>query len=577
MSEAEARSSKHLSAGEQPSADAVVPSLHLDELLHQLLGNIQSVVSTRDRLHGLLEAVVAVASDLSLSAVLRRIIEAATALVDARYGALGVIGPDRSLAEFVHVGMDDATVEAIGNLPEGRGILGLLIADPRPLRLHDLTRDANSFGFPRNHPELRSFLGVPILVRGEVFGNLYLSEKRDGSDFDDDDEGLVIALAAAAGVAIENARLYDESRVRLRFQEAATEVVSTVLGGLASDDVLDLVARHTRDMAGADVVTIVVPIDDSTLLVRAADGPLADQLRGEAFARDGSISGDVLTSGATEVIDNLSKDERREQPLVTLGDVGPALAVPLGSSDRTAGTIVVGRRVGDEEFTPELRELVESYALQAALALEQARAREDRQRLSLLEDRDRIARDLHDLVIQRLFATGMTIQGVGRAVAQPDLAVRIERAVDDIDETIREIRTTIFGLHTRESGVRAQVLATVGRHRDLLGFEPRVHLDGAIDSLVQVEIAEHLLAVINEGVSNAARHAQASRVDVYVGVDDDIALRIVDDGIGFRDDGHRSGLSNITERAEGLGGSCAIVSELGAGTTIEWRVPRRLS
>jgi signal transduction histidine kinase len=553
--------------------EALLPSLHLDDLLHELLDNIQSVVATRDRLHGLLEAVVAIASDLSLSSALRRIIEAATALVDAKYGALGVIGADRGLAEFVHVGMDEETVAAIGRLPEGRGILGLLIADPRPLRLDDLTQDPNSFGFPEHHPELRTFLGLPILVRGEVFGNLYLSEKRDGTDFDDEDEALVTALAAAAGVAIENARLYDESRVRLGFQEAATNIVSTVLEGTETDEVLRLVAHDARGLADADHANISVPSEPGRLVVLAASGVHAAQVQGQEFNRAGSIAGDVLASGITEVIENVAKDERREQPIATLGDLGPALVVPLGPSDRTTGTLVVARRLGQEMFTAELHELVESYALQAALALEQARTRADRQRLSLLEDRDRIARDLHDLVIQRLFATGMTIQGVARAVEQPDLALRIEGAVDEIDATIREIRSTIFGLQARETGLRARALATIGRHRELLGFEPRVHFDGPIDTLTDAVVMEHVLAVVNEGLANVARHARGTRVDVDLIADDEFVVRVADNGVGVGDSNHRSGLRNLAERAEQLGGSFAVASEPGAGTTIEWRVP----
>jgi signal transduction histidine kinase len=372
-------------------------------------------------LRRLLDAVITVGSDLDLPAMLRRIVEAAVDLVDARYGALGVLDDSRTrLAQFITVGIDDETHRAIGHLPEGHGILGLLIEDAKPLRLPDLGEHPDSFGFPPHHPPMRSFLGVPIRVRDEVFGNLYLTDKSSAEVFTDVDEELVVGLAAAAGVAIDNARL---------------------------------VAR--------------------------------------------------------------------------------------------------------------VHELV------------------------LVEDRERIARDLHDSIVQRLFATGLSLQGAAGLIRNdPEKAVRrVNAAVDDLDLTVKYIRSAIFGLESSSEaiadGMRQQVLTLLSESAEMLGFEPTVFFDGQVDARTPQPLAADLLATLREALSNAARHAQASRVDVVVAVEagdgdgDDLVLRVTDDGIGppaaDRPRGH--GLDNMSARAHRRGGRFQLGPVTPHGTELVWRVP----
>ena len=554
-----------------------VADLRLDELLRGLQGQLQNVITARDRLGGLLEAVVTIGSDLSLPVVLRHIVEAAVQLAEARYGALGVIGPDGLLAEFIHVGMDEDTVAAIGHLPEGRGILGHLIEQPRPLRLHDLSSDPHSIGFPEHHPPMGTFLGVPLRVRNEVFGNLYLSEKRDQRDFDEDDERIISARATAAGIVVENARLLESASRRERWLRASSEITNVVISEADLDEVLQQLVRRVREIAGADFASVVLPTaDPDYLVVKATAGPHGEQ-HGLRFPAANSVSRDVMMTGETALVADASKDERDGQPFVATRDFGPAMAVPVATGTRVLGTLQIANLAGGRPFTAETREMVESHALQAALALEYAGAQADQRRLATLEDRDRIARDLHDVVIQRLFATGMTLQGGLRLATDPQLSARLQQVVDEIDETIRDIRSTIFGLRSQMGegvGLRSRILEIASRHAESLGFDPVVHFDGLIDSLVDAETGEHLLAALNEALSNAARHAQSHQVDVYVSAGPDLWLRVVDDGRGFSEENdRRSGLDNLTERARRLGGTLAVKGEPGEGTTLEWSVP----
>ena len=355
---------------------------------------------------------MSVASDLDLATVLQRIVEAARDLVGARYAALGVLDPSHThLAEFITVGLDDDQRARIGELPKGHGILGLLIVDPRPIRLPDLGEHPESFGFPPHHPPMKSFLGVPLYVRGEVFGNLYLTDKEDEDGFSDIDEELVLGLATAAALAIENARL------------------------------------HYR-------------------------------------------SGEV----------------------------------------------------------------------------------------SLLADRERIGQDLHDTVIQRLFATGLAMQGTVNLAQQPEVVHRLEQHIDDLDRTIREIRLAIFELEAArfsDPSLRRDVLALVARSARTLGFEPALDFAGPIDTLVPANVGGHLLAVLGEALSNVARHAEATHVDVTVRADSNLLLEVVDDGrgVGLEPDKGGSGLRNIMRRAEQLGGSAYVAPGMDRGTRLQWVVP----
>ena len=562
---------------ESSQARPLLPHLRLDDLLAELQVRLQAVLSTRDRVQALLEAVVAVGSQLDLETVLRRIVEAAVELVDARYGALGVIGDSGQLAEFVPVGLDEDQIAAIDHWPEGRGLLGALITDPRPVRLADLSADPRSSGFPEGHPPMRSFLGVPVRIRGEVFGNLYLTEKQDGGQFDEEDETVVTALAAAAGVAIENARLYEEARRRQRWLQASDEVTRRLLSGADPGDVLDLVTQQVLEMSGADLAVLALPEGDHhQLVVRHAAGADAARARGLALP-DTSLSAEVLATGEPVTLAEFSRDERVARVARERMTLGPAMIFPLGGAGNVRGVLTVGRSPGSMPLPQAAVEMVGSFAAQAAVALELADARRDAEQVTVLQDRERIARDLHDLVIQRLYATGMSLQGAMPLISRPEVADRVSRAVDALDDTIADIRSAIFALQARhdvkQASFRELILQIIDEMTEPLGFAPSLSLTGNLGERVADDIAANMLSALRESLSNAARHADASRIDVIVEVGGDLVLVVRDNGVGLRDVTRRSGLANLAERAEQLGGTLKVGAADGRGTELHWQVP----
>ncbi|WP_106403603.1 sensor histidine kinase [Actinocorallia populi] len=559
-------------------ARLILPQLRLDDLLSELQSRLEAARSTRDRVHSLLEAVVSIGSDLDLGTVLRRITEAATTLVEARYGALGVIGDGGdSLAEFVTVGVTDEEIAAIGHWPHGGGILGLLIKEPRPLRLADLGAHPESAGFPANHPPMHRFLGVPIRVRDEVFGNLYLAEKRDGGEFDEQDEVVLTALATAAGVAIENARLYEETRRRERWQQALTEISTALLSGTAPDEVGGLVADRAREICDADLAFVATADEVAgEFVVAAAAGRGAERIRGLRLPFEGALGAEVHEHDRCLLVADAREAAPGDAICVEL-PIGPALLVPLGRGGSARGVLAVANAAGGAAFTEVTQRLLEPFAGQAAVAMELADRRRDLERLSLLEDRDRIAKDLHDTVIQRLFATAMTLMSAGKLADRPDVRRRIQRSVDDLDETIRQIRSTIFALQVEPDAesLRSRLHSVVDDFTGLLGFAPSVRFDGLLDTDVDPQIGEQLVAVVSEALSNVARHAGAGRVEVVLDVRDDLVLRVEDDGCGIPPGGRRSGLKNMAARAEALGGFLELRDREGGGTVLLWRVPLR--
>ena len=563
---------------ESPDPHPILPQLRLDDLLTELQSRLQTVLATRDRVYALLEAVVAVGTNLDLEVALKQIVEAATTLVRARYGALGVIGEGGRLAEFVPVGLSDEEIAAIHHWPEGLGLLGALISDPRPLRLPEIAASPKSHGFPSGHPPMRSFLGVPIRVRDEVYGNLYLTEKEGGADFDEEDEALLVALAAAAGVAIDNARLYEEARRQQRWLRASSEVTRRLLSGAGSDEVLAVITQQALDMSGADLVALAVPTPDrQQLVIQHAAGAGAQDAIGLVLPVGASLSGAVMSSGEPVMVADFEHDERVAGPAREHMPLGPAILLPLGAPGDVRGVFTVGRDPGAMPLPPQAVEMVSTFAAQAAIGLELAEHRNDAERLAILQDRDRIARDLHDLVIQRLYATGMSLQGAMPLLSRPEAATRVSNAVDALDETIREIRSAIFSLQARgdskQHGLRAQVLEVVDEQSAALGFAPSLRLVGPLDETVPAEVAEHVLGALREALSNAGRHAHATRVDVTVQADADLALRVRDNGVGMRSATRRSGLANLAERATELGGKLEVTPAEGGGTQLDWRVP----
>ncbi|MEV6210192.1 GAF domain-containing protein [Kitasatospora sp. NPDC051914] len=557
-----------------------LPQLHLDGLLDELQTRLDAARIARDRVHSLLEAVLDVGRDLDLAQALRHIVEAAVTLVDAEYGALGVIGEDRTLSQFIPVGISDEQRERIGPLPSGHGLLGELIRHPVPLRIDEIADHPSSVGFPEHHPPMHSFLGVPIRVRSKVFGNLYLAEKRGGGGFDVDDEAVLATLAVAAGVAIDNARLYTQARLRERWLTAGAEVTGGLLSGEAEQAVLDLLVSRAAEIAGADlaVVAFCLPETDE-LEVRIAVGLRSGDHQGLVLPIKGSFMGAAVQSADLVVSRDVHKDPRITAGPPRWEGLGPAIAVPIGTTEGgIRGVLMLARAEGAPFFDADESAPLRGFAAQAAVAMELAERRRDSEQVALLQERDRIARDLHDLALQRLFATGMTLQGATRFIEHPEAADRVLRAIDDLDETAKTIRSTIFGLRTRRSGpagkgLRARVVEVVERATAVLGFAPALRMAGLIDVTVPAGTADEVLAVLQEALSNAARHAGATFVEVTLTAGADLVLTVRDNGVGLPEGGRRSGLANLAERAAGLGGGFDARTRPEGGTELVWRVP----
>ena len=554
---------------------------------------------------GLFAAFVGIAGGLELASTLRRIVQEAVDLTSSTYGALGVLGSDGEVTEFIHVGMDRDIAENLGQPPQGKGILGVIIEDPVALRLEDISAHPASVGFPAGHPPMHTFLGVPVRVGGSIFGNLYLTEKQNSEFFTSEDERLVEALAAAAAVAIENARLYESSRRREEWQQAVADIATSVLSSTDGEEVIPLLAHHARAISGADACVVAIPDSQGNLIAEVVEeydphrifrspdprwvmhrsrqrtlrsasfNELAQEWIGREIPKQ-SLLHDAMTQKQTlrQTGALLNIDQPR-----TFGSI---VAVPMVSDDQAIAVFALIWDIDVMNPNPDALESVESFAAQAAVTLVLAESQREHERLAIYEDRDRIARDLHDLVIQRLFATGMSLQGALRlGDLNEGVEDRISRAVDELDETIREIRQTIFALHEPTSGpasgVRGRVLRESSQSGALLGFEPSVRFVGPVDSVVSDRVSEHLVAALREALSNAMKHAEANRVDVMVEVDQaSVLLMVTDDGVGVSPGGlsRRSGVANLSARAQELGGSCVIERRSDSGgTRLVWRVP----
>ena len=558
-------------AGEQRLTQLrdTLSQLRLRELLSEVQDRVEEIVAGRDRLDGLVEAMLVVTSGLELDATLRTIVKTAIDLVDARYGALGVRGDDHELTEFIYQGINAEDGRAIGALPSGRGVLGVLIDDPKPIRLEDICRHPASVGFPPNHPPMRTFLGVPVRTRDEVFGNLYLTEKTNGQPFSEDDEVLAEALAAAAGIAIDNARLYERSRTRQAWIAATRDIATELLSGTDPATVFRLVADEALNLTDADCTVVAVPPD---LEVASTD---IDVLTVAATAGSAGGSADALISVPGT---SVGEGFRQGKPLrlaqfELFGVRGPALILPLRANETSAGVLVAMRSDGRPVFSAEQFDMAASFADQAALAWQLASTQRRMRELEILADRDRIARDLHDHVIQRLFAVGLSLQGtIARARAE-EVRQRLEGSVDDLQAVIQEIRTTIFDLHGRSAGatrlrqrldeVLAQFAGTVRTDATFLG--PL--------SVVEPELADHAEAVVREAVSNVVRHADATELTVRVEVADALSIEVRDNGRGIAGAVTESGLANLRDRAAASGGSMRLDTPPGGGTVLRWTAP----
>lgn len=556
--------------------------LRVREVLRDLQERIELLISTRDKMDGLLDAVLAVGSGLELDATLRRIVQAAMDLGDARYGALGVLAEDGSLSEFISIGIDSDTRQRIGNLPSGRGLLGLVIDEAKPLRLEEMSRHPASVGFPANHPPMHSFLGVPVRVRDEVFGNLYLTEKKYSETFTEDDEVVLQALAAAAGIAIENAHLYEQARLRQQLLGATSEVTTELLAGTDPTDVLTLIASRALELTESDVTMLVLPnsggldVDDETaevaeLTVTVCAGVRAERLTGLRLDADSTVPGAVYRDRTPRSVPGLML----RHPLTGEHPLGPTLVVPLRAGERTAGVLIAAREVGATAFDSAQLAVVASFADQAALALALSVQQRTARELDVFADRDRIARDLHDHVIQRLFAVGLALQSTHRRAKSPEVQQRLSESIDQMQEIVREIRTAIFDLH---GGADGQPVARL-RHRlhdavaELTNDAPvrtTVSMAGMLDT-VPSQLGEHAEAVVREAVSNAVRHSGAENLMITVAVHgEELRITVGDDGIGIPPDVRQSGLRNLRDRADGAGGTFAVTQRVGGGTQLDW-------
>jgi signal transduction histidine kinase len=475
------------------------------------------------------------------------------------------------------------------------GVLGLLIEDPRPLRLHDLSKHAMSVGFPPEHPTMKTFLGVPVRTRDEVFGNLYLTEKLgpDGSpeDFTLEDEEVVVALAAAAGVAIENARLFELAQRRQTWlQESASVTSAITTGPSGEEEALDAVVTSAAAASDADLAVLLLRDEDRELRLSAAAGAMQPTVTLGALVPNGALP--TLEEGAPAAV--VRADRRTLSPESATTDGHPDGATHVGRVVPPSASVSVfapllstdGDELGwlvlawaervDARSSAEDLAMIRSFSEQTALAMQVAAAQDDLSRLAVLEDRDRIARDLHDLVIQRLFAIGLTIQSAARDAVKPAVQERLEQAVEDLDDTIKDVRRTIFQLHGRTAvggGLAADIDSVVKDARSALGFTPMVRTDGPL-AAVPPDVVPDLLAVLREALSNVARHAGASNVSVTIRTGDEVELRVVDDGIGIPPElDRRSGLANMRERATRREGDFSVAPGPKGGTAISWSVP----
>ncbi|KAA0079518.1 GAF domain-containing protein [Mycolicibacterium sp. P9-64] len=540
---------------------------------------LDELLGARDKMEQLLRVIVGLASDLDLDATLHRIVTAAMELTGAGYGALGVLGPDGMLVSFLNSGMDSETVDRIGHLPVGKGVLGVLLDEPQPLRVDDLNAHAAAVGFPEHHPPMRAFLGVPITIRQNMFGSLYLTEPKSRATFTEADEAMVRALASAAAVAIDNAQMFDRARTTAKWMEASRAITTALLSD--TDPVitpLRMIAERACELTNAEQAIVLVPSDADlaaedvdTLVVSTAVGLLADEVVGRRVPVDGSTTGGVFRSGVPLITESF------RHPIEAFTDVGqrPAIVMPLRAHQSVLGILAVARNNSQPPFDTSHLELMGDFADHAVVALRLSENREQARELSLVTDRERIAHDLHDHVIQRLFAAGMDLQGTIARSRSPEVTKRLNRTVDELQTTIEEIRSRIFALQSvgEEAGFRQSIQNAIAALTDDREVETTVRISGPL-SAVSDELAEQATPVVIEAVSNALRHSGAQHLTIEIDVAEELIIDVTDDGCGIDDDDtRRSGLANMLRRAELVGGSCAFGPATGGGTHVHWVAP----
>jgi signal transduction histidine kinase len=542
----------------------------------------------------LIEAGMILASELDPDTLLQRIADLSREVIGARYAAVGVLGDHRQLLRFIHSGIDQATVDRIGHLPEGRGVLGAVIDEQRPLRLHDIADHPRSYGFPEHHPPMRSFLGVPIVVRGRVFGRLYITEKQGAPDFTKDDERIALTFAAQAGVALENARLYEEVQARggelarrVRELSSVEHVGHLLISGVGIDDVLRSAAEEALKLTGASrSVLMLLDVDSGELVIKeiAGDAPPGDYV-GTRLAPNSSKAHAVLARMTGESVEDLAADaEVDPEVLGQLGHPRSGAFVPLIVRGRGVGALAVYDRTDQRPFSSDDLAILQILANQAAIALENERLTMALRDLAVLEERERISKELHDGVIQSIYSVGLSLQG-SRSLLQrnPELVTtRIDQAIAELDNVVRDVRSYIFELRPKsveELGLGTAVAELVKEFEVNTLAHTTLQLDDEACSALGEDQQTHVVQIVREVLSNIARHAHATEVDISFRKEGSlIELIISDDGRGFDPDTvHRGhGLRNMEERARKLGGTLEISPGDGKGTRHTLWIPKGL-
>jgi signal transduction histidine kinase len=537
-------------------------------LVRRMHEQLDELLAAREQMEQLLQIIIDIGSDLDLDVTLHRIVKAAMELTGARYGAFGIYGAAGNLGSFIQQGVDADTARLLGDLPVGEA-----------LRVDDLAAHLQRTGVDHHDSPIRALLGIAISVRGVLFGNLYLGDDRPDRVFSGSDEIAARALAAAAGVAIDNARLFGRERMSARWVNASREITAALLSAQPETTPLQLIVNRVLELANAESTILLVPSDPElptdeveVLAVAAAAGREAADLIGTQVPVDDSTTGSVFRSETSKITGHF------KHPIKGFTDVGDrsVIVVPLRADDVVRGVIAVARGAAQPPFSDDDLELVSDFASHAAIALALATGRERSRELEILADRERIAHDLHDHVIQKLFAAGLDLQGTIARAHSPEIVNRLSHTVDDLQTTIEDIRATIFKLQipmAPDENFRQRIqnrIAELTQDRDIA---TTLETSGALTA-VTGELADHAEAVVTEAVSNAVRHARAGRLTVRIEVNHRLRLEILDDGRGIPADSHRrSGLANMARRAAQVGGACSVTSPPGGGTLVSWTAP----
>ena len=554
---------------ERDAEESAFTQLGKRGLVRRMHEQLDELLAARDQMEQLLRVIVDIGSNVeNLDVTLHGIVKSAMELAGARYGALGVYGSDGKLLSVIQEGIDADAAQRLGDLPRSE-----------PLRVDDLTVYLRESGLAEQDPPIRAFLGIPISVRGAVFGNLYLGDDRPDRAFSDSEEIAARALASAAAVAIDNARLFERQRTSAKWMKASREITAELLSAGPATRPLQLIVDRALELTDAEQAILLVPtepdlpVDDvDTLVVAATAGRYTSQVIGQRVPVEGSTTGGVVRHGEPLITSSF------RYAIEGFTDAGErsAIVMPLRADDTVVGVIAVARAEQQPSFGDDYLELVSDFAQHAAVALALASGREQARELAILADRERIAHDLHDHVIQKLFAAGLDIQSTIARARSPEITDRLTGTLDDLQGTIDDIRATIFKLQnpsTETPDFRPRIQNTIAELTEDRGLATTLDISGDL-AAISGQLADHAEAVITEAVSNAVRHAGASHLTVRICADEQLTVEVIDDGRGIpAANQRRSGLANMERRAAQVGGHCSITAGSQGGTRVCWAAP----